>query len=126
MSIRSLCCLCAFQSIAAFLSGCQSSARGGDAALVPAELHGAGAHRFSMASVRGPLSVVDPAPSAAMLESAAPHPRWMRFAAEGLPAYAWVSQFNLSSVSEYHKNNRRNAPPVCNIAGQPYVNGLGV
>jgi len=39
---------------------------------------------------------------------------------------AYVSQFNLTFVSEYPAKNKNNGAPTCQIQGQPYVSGIGV
>ena len=50
----------------------------------------------------------------------------MRPAPAAVKGYAWVSQFNFTNVNEYTANNKKNGAPLCQILGQPYVNGLGI
>lgn len=37
----------------------------------------------------------------------------------------YVSMFNYTDVNEYAARNKKNAPPLCQIANQHYVNGIG-
>lgn len=73
-----------------------------------------------------PISVVDPSRRTQVLSAGASPPAWMRFGPAAAQGRAYVSQFTLTDVNEYAQNEKKNAPPLCRIAGQPYVNGIGV
>jgi hypothetical protein len=38
----------------------------------------------------------------------------------------YVSEFNYTNVNEYAARNKKNAPPLCQIPNQTFVNGIGV
>jgi hypothetical protein len=107
----------------AVLSGCQSSTAVAPAATTAAHPNG----RLFARESDAPLSVIEPFKARAMREPGSPLPSWMKFAPTSAHrGFVFVSQFNLSIVNEYAKNNAKNAPPICQISGQPFVNGIGV
>ena len=105
---------------AVFLASCQNGAG--------VSAGGAQAPGFTPASqrVHGPMSVVAPHRLGVSTEGR-PLPGWMKLAPAGTAkGYAYVSQFGLTDVNQYAARNQKNAPPLCQISGQPFVNGIAV
>jgi hypothetical protein len=102
---------------ALLLAGCQASTGGS----LPTS-----AEALSLRGPGRPLSIIDPARAAVMRSANMPLPSWMKPAPAMVKGYAWVSQFNFTDVNEYAANNKKNAPPRCQIHNQSYVNGIGV
>jgi hypothetical protein len=107
----------------AFLIGCQSNPAVSPAGPTAASPNG-GLHMLESGA---PLSVIEPSKVGAMRKPGSPLPGWMKLAPASVShGFVFVSQFNLTVVNEYSKNNKNNAPPICQITGQTAVNGIGV
>lgn len=105
----------------AILAGCQSA----PTAAPTSQTLSAGRTYNRLAG--GPLSVIEPSRIASIRKPGSPLPKWVKLEARTASQdYAYVSQFNLTIVNEYAKHNVNNAPPLCQITNQPYVNGVGV
>jgi hypothetical protein len=72
-----------------------------------------------------PASVVSPLASRRPTANA-PLPSWMRLGPMTGKGRIYVSMFNYTNVNEYVARNTKNAPPLCQIQNQTYVNGIGV
>jgi hypothetical protein len=106
-----------------FLAGCQNNpaiAPGGKTSALPNS-------RFLARESGAPISVIEPSKAQTKRKPGLPLPRWMKPApASAHHGFVYVSQFNLTIVNEYAKNDKQNGPPICQITGQPFVNGIGV
>jgi hypothetical protein len=75
---------------------------------------------------RSPASAIAPSALSRQLRPGAPLPSWMRFRPMAGTGRVYVSMFNFTNVNEYAASNKKNAPPLCAIPNQHYVNGIGV
>ena len=73
-----------------------------------------------------PASIISPLALSRRLHPGAPLPSWMRFRPMTGKGRIYVSMFNYTNLNEYAARNRKNAPPLCQIPNQTYVNGIGV
>jgi sugar lactone lactonase YvrE len=106
------------------LSACSAGVQPAGAPLSPSAAAIASLHAPARLS-GGPTSITRATGRSAMLTPGATRPAWMRLAGN-VRAQAYVSQFNLTTVSDYREHNKKNAPPRCEIGNEPYVNGIGV
>lgn len=100
----------------ALLAGCGGAPTAGIGGFPP-HAGAASLHRAA------PISRVRPAMHRL---SSVVRPPWMRLVPALGNGRAYVSQFTETIVNAYAPSNKKNAPPVCQIANQAYVNGLGV
>src|SRR6516164_1634907 len=109
--------LCAALIAGVLVSACQSSLPGSGAA--QSTLLQSASRRLMPAS---PVSPSAPA----RLRSGVAVPSWMRFRPMTGTGRVYVSEFNYTNVNEYAARNKKNAPPLCQIPNQTFVNGIGV
>ena len=98
--------LLALPLAAAIVAGCQGALPGGVS--------------------RAPASAIAPSALSRQPREGAPLPSWMRFRPMAGTGRVYVSMFNFTNVNEYAASNKKNAPPLCAIPNQHYVNGIGV